>query len=221
MKRIFVVIFLLLLSFLSFASDNNQMTQPDISFEQIIKKANAGDAYAQFTLGSRYENGQGVTQDYKEAVKWYRLAAEQGDTEAQYRLGMMYFRGEAVLKNFNDFYKWVRMSAEQGCARAQSRLGAMYYYGNDGSHGYYKEALKWYRMAAEQRDTEAQYNLGVMYYDGKGVIEDYVEAYKWILLAGMNGKNVDRLKSLLENQMTTAQITEAQRLVEIKVTRKK
>jgi hypothetical protein len=24
-----------------------------------------------------YENGQGVTQDYAEAVKWYRLAAAQ------------------------------------------------------------------------------------------------------------------------------------------------
>ena len=26
-----------------------------------------------------YDNGEGVPQDYKEAVKWYRLAAEQGD----------------------------------------------------------------------------------------------------------------------------------------------
>ena len=33
---------------------------------------------AQTNLGNRYRNGEGVPQDYKEAVKWYRLAAEQG-----------------------------------------------------------------------------------------------------------------------------------------------
>ena len=35
-----------------------------------------------------YANGEGVAQDYEEAVKWYRLAAEQGDTQAQSGLGL-------------------------------------------------------------------------------------------------------------------------------------
>ncbi len=30
-----------------------------------------------------YEKGQGVPQDYAEAVSWYRKAAEQGDAYAQ------------------------------------------------------------------------------------------------------------------------------------------
>ena len=42
-----------------------------------------GDTNAQFNLGVMYEDGRGVTQDYQEAVKWYRKAAEQGDAEAQ------------------------------------------------------------------------------------------------------------------------------------------
>ena len=37
-----------------------------------------------------HSKGQGVPQDYKEAVKWYRLSAEQGDAQAQYNLGVMY-----------------------------------------------------------------------------------------------------------------------------------
>ena len=41
--------------------------------------AEAGDAEAQIYLGSMYALGTGVPQDYKEALKWYRLAAEQGD----------------------------------------------------------------------------------------------------------------------------------------------
>ena len=40
--------------------------------------AKQGDADAQFNLGLMYDKGQGVPQDYKTAVKWYRLAAEQG-----------------------------------------------------------------------------------------------------------------------------------------------
>jgi TPR repeat protein len=32
--------------------------------------AEKGDAGAQYNLGIMYDNGQGVTQDYKAAVKW-------------------------------------------------------------------------------------------------------------------------------------------------------
>ena len=40
--------------------------------------ANQGYAAAQFNLGIMYDEGQGVPQDYAEALKWYRKAAEQG-----------------------------------------------------------------------------------------------------------------------------------------------
>ena len=43
-----------------------------------------------------YAKGQGVIQDYKEALKWFRLAAAQGDAKAQYNLGVMYDNGEGV-----------------------------------------------------------------------------------------------------------------------------
>jgi len=33
---------------------------------------------AQYNLGVRYDNGQGVPQDYKQAVYWFSKAAEQG-----------------------------------------------------------------------------------------------------------------------------------------------
>ena len=42
-----------------------------------------------------YARGQGVPQDYAEAVKWYRLAADQGDARAQNNLGVMYANGRA------------------------------------------------------------------------------------------------------------------------------
>ena len=38
--------------------------------------AEQGDVSARSVLGALYIKGQGVPQDYQEAVKWYRLAAE-------------------------------------------------------------------------------------------------------------------------------------------------
>jgi hypothetical protein len=37
-----------------------------------------------------YDNGEGVLEDDKEAVKWLRKAAEQGDADAQNNLGYVY-----------------------------------------------------------------------------------------------------------------------------------
>ena len=43
-----------------------------------------------------YRNGEGVPQDYAQAVKWYRKAAEQGYANAQFNLGLMYTKVEGV-----------------------------------------------------------------------------------------------------------------------------
>ena len=48
------------------------------------------DGEAQNSLSLMYANGEGVPEDDAEAVKWYRLAADQGDAYAQFNLGVMY-----------------------------------------------------------------------------------------------------------------------------------
>ena len=37
-----------------------------------------------------------MAQDYKEAVNWYRKAAEQGNAKARFNLGVMYEKGQGV-----------------------------------------------------------------------------------------------------------------------------
>ncbi len=59
------------------------------TFEEAKVKAEQGDAAAQFNLGVMYSFGDGVLQDDKEAVRWYRKSAEQGVAEAQYNLGVI------------------------------------------------------------------------------------------------------------------------------------
>jgi len=61
-----------------------------------------------------YKNGQGVPQDYKEAVKWYRLSAEQGDATAQFNLGNQYANGTGVLQDYALAHMWFNLSGSNG-----------------------------------------------------------------------------------------------------------
>ena len=76
--------------------------------------AEQGLAAAQFSLGLKCANGEGVPTNLKEAVKWYRRAAEQGDAEAQLDLAFMYARGKGVLKDRVKAYGWWILAADQG-----------------------------------------------------------------------------------------------------------
>ena len=136
-----------------------------------------------FVLGYLYYNGRRVEQDYSEAVKCYKEAAEQGDADAQYQLGECYYHGEGVERDDSEAVKWYEEAAEQRNADAQYELGDCYYNGK-GVKRVYSEAVKWFRKAAEQGNTDAQYKLGECYYYGEGVEEDEIEAEKWMKKSG-------------------------------------
>ena len=70
------------------------------------KVAEHGDPAAQFSLGARYATGEGVTQDYTEAVHWFTLAAEQGHILAQATLGAYYWAGRGVPQDLTKAYYW-------------------------------------------------------------------------------------------------------------------
>ena len=59
---------------------------------------------------------KGVSEDDVEAVRWYRMAAEQGDANAQFNLGVMYDNGEGVSEDDVEAVRWWRLAAEQGHA---------------------------------------------------------------------------------------------------------
>lgn len=60
-----------------------QLSQDSISADKYREAAEQGDAEAQYNLGLCYYNGEGVQQDYTQAVHWWRKAAEQGNARAQ------------------------------------------------------------------------------------------------------------------------------------------
>ena len=166
----------------------------ETAYKLFLPLAEQGNVDGQRNLGVLYYLGQGVPQDYKEAEKWWELAAEQGDGFAQYSLGLMHFK---------EAEKWMRLSAEQGNADAQFTLGLMHlgelgetedYPGETEDH---KEAEKWIKLSAEQKNADAQCLLGDMYLEGMGVTEDYAEAIKWWKLAAEQGH--ERAKYNLDN----------------------
>lgn len=178
----------------------------------LTKGAEQEDVLAQALLGYMYYRGQGVQQDYAKAARWFLTPAEDGNISAQCLLGSMYRHGQGVRQNYTEAMKWFSKAAEQGDSEAQRILGAMYEQG-EGVSPNYRTAAIWYKKAAEQGNAAAQFQLALLYAQGKGVLEDYVEAYKWALVAAMNGFDADdqALKNWLRQEMTPAQIGEAQR----------
>ena len=97
-----------------------------------------------------YRNGEGVPQDDAEAVRWYRLAADQGYSPAQTTLGNMHINGIGVAQDLAESARWYRLAADQGLAVAQYNLANMYRDGRGVAQD--AAAVRWTRLAADQGD---------------------------------------------------------------------
>ena len=69
---------------------------------------------AHAALAGMYVPGRGVPENDVEAVKWYRLAAEQGEASAQFALGVMYLEGSGVPESLVHAFAWWDLAAAQG-----------------------------------------------------------------------------------------------------------
>jgi len=94
--------------------------------QELISKANAGDAEIQYKLAQRYMAGERVIQDAGNAAKWFGKAAEQGHALAQTSLGALYLSGFGVPKDESKAVNWYRKSAAQGNEFGQANMGIVY-----------------------------------------------------------------------------------------------
>jgi TPR repeat protein len=77
-------------------------------------------------LASFYRNGNGVKKDLKEAIRLYKLAADQNNAKAQFELGLIHDNGEGVVKDKIGAARLYQLSADQGNANAQFNLARLY-----------------------------------------------------------------------------------------------
>ena len=138
-------------------------------------------------------------EDYKEALKWIRMAAEKGDLSSQELLSTLLENGDeefGVEKNEGEALMWLTKAAEAGSASAQMTLARKYEEGKMVAQSY-EEAIRWYEKAAKkneyaivclkeiyeklgsQSDAAGLYNLGKLYHAENA----YQEAAKWYRMA--------------------------------------
>ena len=149
------------------------MSKIDSDFIDMLKAAEAGDAEAQYRLGSYYYYGEVITKDGATGIVYYR-------------------NGKEVTKDTAKATVWLLKAAEQGHARAQTKLGDCYRYGEGVAQNLpvadrQAKAAEWYRKAADKDCAEAQFELGQCYETGSCVPQNYANAAEWYTKAVKHG----------------------------------
>src|SRR5215831_6101449 len=136
------------------ASNSPATRWTEIEEKALLRRAQQGDASAQFWLGTAYEQGWFGKPDYQEALKWLRRGAKRDDPDAQDCLGQMYENGEGVPQDYAQAAKWYRKAAEHvpdlgGAGQGRNNLGLLYLSGQ----GVPKDvvlAYMWFRLAGTE-----------------------------------------------------------------------
>lgn len=144
-----------------------------------------------------------------------RRAADQGDLQSQVALAQAYASGNGVPQSYEQTALWLRKAADKGLADAQYWLAVMH---RDamGVPPDVPQMVQLFRQAAEQGQPQAQANLGNLYFFGRGVVQDYVEAHKWLNIAasrleGDVRKQTTELREKVGGLLTASQMAEAQK----------
>ncbi len=123
-------------------SGESQITARDSGSGSTTENVSAD---AQFKQGLEYYEKN----DYSEAIKLFKNAAEQGNVSAQYKLGICYKNG---FGDYAEAMKWFRKAADQGNAEAQYELGYCY----ENRLGNQNEAVVWYQKASDNGNEDAK-----------------------------------------------------------------
>ena len=75
-----------------------------------------------FESGRRLENGEGVAQDYVQALEAYCNAAYRGHADAAYSIGWMYLNGRGLERSDDRAAAWFRQAAARGHRHAEKLL---------------------------------------------------------------------------------------------------
>lgn len=154
------------------------------NFQDMLKKAEAGDIDAQHDLASAYYWGEDIAENHAEASRWYRKAADNGHAASAFRLGRMYIDGEISKTDPREAALWFTKALACGLELWEINydsyaLADAFCYGRCGVPIDHAEAFRWYRVAAEGGLDYAMVKLGMMFAAGEGVQKDDVEAARW------------------------------------------
>ena len=102
------------------------LEERDEAAEQLERLADAGDAYAQYIIGTAYRDGGLLIPDTAKAQKLLERAAEQDLDVAQYALGKLFLSDEADVHDSAKGIYWLKRSADNGNDYAAYRLSLIH-----------------------------------------------------------------------------------------------
>lgn len=152
------------------------------SFTVNMISAREGFAPCQNNIGYAYEYGEGVSQNLSEAVRWYRLAADQNNRDGQYNLSQSLLQGTGVEIDQEEGMKYLIKAANNNHPAALHNLGCKL--DRDGNC---EQAFECYKKAAELGYASAQHNLAICYLNGDGTQCNQSKAIYWFKIAASNG----------------------------------
>ena len=88
----------------------------------MVQFAEDRSCITQFELGELFRKGQEKARDYKQAFKWYQLAAINGSRRAQHELATLYARGQGVHHDLVKAYAWCKVAALNNSSRGKRKL---------------------------------------------------------------------------------------------------
>lgn len=95
-------------------ADSSPDTYATLSFKDVKKLAGSGNVGAEYALGMRFANGDGVKQDYGQAKQWFLRAAESGHIRAQAKAAACFWGGKGGPQDYGKAYFWALLAQAGG-----------------------------------------------------------------------------------------------------------
>ena len=160
------------------------------------------DAVSAYILGTLYYKGRGVSQDYKQSLKYFKIAAALGNPLGFYSVGVQYYVGHGVEENVDEAIKWFKDSHKAGYLSATEKLADIYARDKNDQN----KANEYYRLAAINGSKNAQQQMANLYInDLFGKEKDLLRAYVWFKLAGVIDPDKNYKPKLSEAEYQKAQ----------------
>ncbi|SFC34636.1 tetratricopeptide repeat protein [Butyrivibrio sp. YAB3001] len=162
-------------------SEDRQKVFKD-NFDELLKLAEAGDAFAQNEIADLYFGAYEDVKDISSGIEWLRKSSEAGYWRSTQKLADHFYYGNGLPQDNGEALLYYKKAVEQGSAGAANEVGNMYYRGL-GVDIDYSSAMEYYQIGCKAGYGWSMYNLANMYYNGNGTNTNYEKAIELYNLA--------------------------------------
>jgi TPR repeat protein len=159
-----------------------RLGEPARALPVLQSAAATGHPRAASLLGSLYEEGVGTEKNRDEAMRWYRLAADQGQPEAMASLGRLLLQ-ERGPEARESAWQWLRQAVRFNDRDGQYHLGWLL--AQPGAAQDDAQAFQLFLKAADQGHVGAQVAVATHLLAGRGVAKDWKAASGWLARAAV------------------------------------